>query len=159
MVLPRSYTRTYFLKHTSGFNSRVNGLQNNSLGNKQQWSRVGKGNWQEEMEKIPERELLIDVQSPSTCPYLAEKENLNNYHWSLGTHSARHQAMDLIKISPFNPHCSPWRCFPGGSGIKNSPANAGGSVPGMGRTPGGGNGNPLQYSCLENSIDRGALGP
>ena len=34
----------------------------------------------EEMEKIPERELLMDIQSPSTCPYLAEKENLNNYH-------------------------------------------------------------------------------
>ena len=45
--------------------------------------------------------------------------------------------------------------------IKNLPANAGeirdaGSVPGLGRSPGEGNGNPLQYSCLENSIDRGA---
>ena len=43
---------------------------------------------------------------------------------------------------------------------KNLPANAGdvrdmGSVPGLGRSPGGGNGNPLQYSCLENSMDRG----
>ena len=43
---------------------------------------------------------------------------------------------------------------------KNPPANAGdtrdmGSVPGSGRSPGGGNGNPLQYSCLENSMDRG----
>ena len=47
--------------------------------------------------------------------------------------------------------------FPGGSLIKNLPANAGdlGSIPGLGRSPGGGNGNPLQYSCLENSIDRG----
>ena len=32
----------------------------------------------------------------------------------------------------------------------------GGSIPGWGRSPGGGNGNPLQYSCLENSMDRGA---
>ena len=42
--------------------------------------------------------------------------------------------------------------------IKNPPANAGdaGSVPGSGRFPGGGNGNPLQYSCLENPMDRGA---
>ena len=42
--------------------------------------------------------------------------------------------------------------FPGGSVVKNPPANAGveGSVPGSGRSPGGGNGNPLQYSCLEN---------
>ena len=42
--------------------------------------------------------------------------------------------------------------------IKNPPANSGdpGSVPGLGRPPGEGNGYPLQYSCLENSIDRGA---
>ena len=41
---------------------------------------------------------------------------------------------------------------------KNLPANAGdaGSIPGLGRPPGEGNGNPLQYSCLENSMDRGA---
>ena len=48
--------------------------------------------------------------------------------------------------------------FPGRSVVKNSPANAGdvGSVPGSGRSPGVGNGNPHQYSCLENSKDRGA---
>ena len=45
--------------------------------------------------------------------------------------------------------------------VKNSPANAGdvrdaGSIPGLGRSPREGNGNPLQYSCLKNSIDRGA---
>ena len=42
--------------------------------------------------------------------------------------------------------------FPGGSLVKNSPANAGdvGLIPGSGRSPGEGNGNPLQYSCLEN---------
>ena len=47
---------------------------------------------------------------------------------------------------------------PGGSVVKNSPANAGylGSVPGSGTSPGGGNGNLLQYSCLENPMDRGA---
>ena len=40
---------------------------------------------------------------------------------------------------------------------KNPPANADvGSIPGSGRSPGEGNGNPLQYSCLENPIDRGA---
>ena len=43
--------------------------------------------------------------------------------------------------------------------VKNPPANAGdvrklGSIPGSGRSPGGGNGNPLQYSCLENTTDR-----
>ena len=42
--------------------------------------------------------------------------------------------------------------------VKNPPADAGdlGSTPVSGRCPGGGNGNPLQYSCLENPIDRGA---
>ena len=46
--------------------------------------------------------------------------------------------------------------------VKNLPANAGdirdvGSIPGWGRSPGGGHGNPLQYSCLENPMDRGIL--
>ena len=45
--------------------------------------------------------------------------------------------------------------------VKKAPANAGdirdiGSIPWLGRSPGGGNGNPLQYSCLENPMDRGA---
>ena len=39
--------------------------------------------------------------------------------------------------------------------VKNQPANAD-SVPGLGRSPGGGNGSPFQYSCLENSMGRGA---
>ena len=48
--------------------------------------------------------------------------------------------------------------FPGGSEDKASAYNAGdpGSIPGLGRSPGEGNGNPLQYSCLENPMDRGA---
>ena len=48
-------------------------------------------------------------------------------------------------------------CFPGGSVGKSSACSAGdpGSVPGSGRSPGEENGNPLQYSCLENSMDRG----
>ena len=45
--------------------------------------------------------------------------------------------------------------FPGGSEIKASASNAGdpGSIPGLGRSPAEGNGNPLQYSCLENPMD------
>ena len=51
--------------------------------------------------------------------------------------------------------------LPGGSVVKNLPANAGdtgeaGSSPGLGRSPGGGNGNTLQYSCLDNLMNRGA---
>ena len=50
--------------------------------------------------------------------------------------------------------------FCGGSAVKNPPASAGatgdgGSIPGSGRSPGGGHDNPLQCSCLENPMDRG----
>ena len=49
-------------------------------------------------------------------------------------------------------------CFPGGSENEESGYNAGdlGLIPRLGRSPGKRNGNPLQYSCLENSMDRGA---
>ena len=48
-----------------------------------------------------------------------------------------------------------------GTVVKSLPANVvdtgdAGSIPGLGRSPGVGNGSPLQYSCLENSVDRGA---
>ena len=51
--------------------------------------------------------------------------------------------------------------FPGGSTGKNLPTNAGdirdsGSMSRLGRSPGGRNGNPIQYTCLENPMDRGA---
>ena len=60
--------------------------------------------------------------------------------------------------------CHPWikypviYDFPGGSDGKASAYNAGdlGWIPGSGRSPGEGNGNPLQYSCLENPMDGGA---
>ena len=47
--------------------------------------------------------------------------------------------------------------FPGSSVVKNLPVNAGdvGSIPGWGRSPGEGNGKPIQYSCLGNPMDRG----
>ena len=49
--------------------------------------------------------------------------------------------------------------FPGGSVVKNPPANVGdiGSIPGLGISPGGGNGNPFRYSCLENSHGQRSL--
>ena len=58
-------------------------------------------------------------------------------------------------------HSGWWQDFPGGWVVKNPPANAGdsrnmGSIPGLGRSPGAGNGNSLQCSCLENPMDRGA---
>ena len=65
----------------------------------------------------------------------------------LHTHTQRHI---LITISRWG--------FPGDSVVKNAPANAGnvGSLPGWGRSPGAGNGNPLQESCPGNPMDRGA---
>ena len=61
--------------------------------------------------------------------------------------------MGHISLTFFN-----WLDFPGGLDGKVSVYNAGdlGSVPGLGRSPGEGNGNPLQCSCLENAMDRGA---
>ena len=52
----------------------------------------------------------------------------------------------------------PPRGFPGGSVVKNLPINIGDvhSIPGLGKSPGEGNGNPLQYSCPGNPMDRGA---
>ena len=58
-----------------------------------------------------------------------------------------HLQLDNVKFS-----------FPGDSVVKNPPANAGdvGLIPGLGRSPGEGNGNPLQYSCMGNRMDKGA---
>ena len=55
-------------------------------------------------------------------------------------------------------YVSPSEGFSGGSGIKNPPANVGdaGSILVSGRSPGEGNGNPLEYSCLRNPMERGA---
>ena len=75
-------------------------------------------------------------------------------------------SVELFTEFPFSPiHAflhvcldisSAWS-FPGGSDGKASACNAGdpGLIPGLGRSPGEGNGNPLQYSCLENSMDGG----
>ena len=54
--------------------------------------------------------------------------------------------------------CRYYLGFPSGSVVKNLPAYAAdtGSIPGLGRSPGGGNGNPLQYSCLDDLRDTGA---
>ena len=63
----------------------------------------------------------------------------------------------ILKFVEFDFHMTSLD-FPGGSDRKESACSAGdlGSVPGWGRSPGEGNGTPLQYSCLENPMDRGA---
>ena len=99
---------------------------------------------------------------------------------SMGSHRVRHDWSDFAAaaatlLTSFNlsyllkrvvskhSHVGGWSfsinfSFPGGSDGKASACNAGGlgSIPGSGRSPGEGNGNPLQYSCLENSMDWGA---
>ena len=62
---------------------------------------------------------------------------------------------NVINLLVFSPKGLPRWCS-----VKNLPANAEdtrdvGSIPGLGRSPGGGHGNPLQYSCLENFMDKG----
>ena len=69
-----------------------------------------------------------------------------------------------LQVLPWNriqsPYVGIWD-FPGGTDCKEPTCQCGdvrvaGSIPGLGRSPGGGHGNPLQYSCLENPMDRGA---
>ena len=68
------------------------------------------------------------------------------------------QATMFTKGPQLTCRCPDHLGLPGGSAVKNPPANAGdmGLIPGLRRFPGGGNGNPLQYTCLENPMDRGA---
>ena len=64
----------------------------------------------------------------------------------------------MAKILSFQCRGPGFEGFPGGSEVKASAPNVGNldSIPGSGRSPGEGDGNPLQYSCLENPMDRGA---
>ena len=70
------------------------------------------------------------------------------------------KAFDKIQLSFIINTLDKMLSFPGGSDSKASVYNEGdlGSIPGSGRSPGEGNGNPLQYSCLENSMDRSLVG-
>ena len=63
--------------------------------------------------------------------------------------------MLLPSLEDFEHNLTIWEGFPSGSEGKTSARSAGdqGLIPGLGRSPGEGNGNPLQYSCLENSMD------
>ena len=89
------------------------------------------------------------------------REAFDGKHWWL----TQSPLEALVGLSPHSPRAllcwmlqlnkkTGWYtlCIPGGSDDKESTYNAGdlGSIPGLGRSPGGGHGNPLQYSCLEN---------
>ena len=83
-----------------------------------------------------------------------------NYSWPLNSTSLNYASL-LIHRFFFHKYYSTIRAFQVALVLKNLSASARdtrdtGSIPGLGRSPGEGNGNALQYSCLENSIDRGA---
>ena len=113
--------------------------------------------------RIPWTEEPIGY-SPWGCKELDTTERLSTQHtgeeegikFPLGRdqHYARHPYMVFYFK---HQNYSTMKGFPGGSVVKNLPDNAGdvGFIPGLGRSPGEGNGNPLQYSCLGNPMDRG----
>ena len=74
----------------------------------------------------------------------------------MSTVGLSHMAFIILRYASFTP--SLLRDFPGGSDGKASVYNVGdlGLIPGSGRSPGEGNGNPLQYYCLENPMERRA---
>ena len=86
------------------------------------------------------------------------------YNWNDLAHSHASTSLHMVWNVTENLILLHWVCFPtkqelhDGSVVKNLPANAGdsGSVPETGKYPEEGNGNPLQYPCLENAMDRGA---
>ena len=100
----------------------------------------------------------------TTTKFSRIKHPLMNISTSLHVQEIRRSEKDiaiLIKLdSAFSIWLPLWEVlgFLGGSAVENLPANAGDmrSIPGSGRSPGEGNGNPLQYSCLENPMDRRA---
>ena len=79
--------------------------------------------------------------------------------WQLQSMGSQRAGHDLVtKQQQLVLAYLPFKGFPGGSVGKEFACNVGdlGSIPGLGRSPAERNGNPLQYSCLENSKDRGA---
>ena len=100
---------------------------------------------------------MVNVKSNSSCFSLLPKFLIMHSH-CLGNTKKPLQMMRL----KLQPSYKSIRASQVGLVIKNPPANAGdlrdtGSIPWSGRSPGGGHGNPLSYSCLENLMERGAL--
>ena len=119
-------------------------------------------------EDISSREISLDTSTISWIHHTSE--NWNNFSkralWScepiskdiLETYYANSLVIGMRDVAWKEVEII-FRSFPGGSVVKNLPANAGdvGSIPGSGRSPGEGNGSPLQYSCLGNPMDRATL--
>ena len=91
------------------------------------------------------------------CNFYSHSHGLKTRKWqNWGSHPAAFYSRSVFPCT----HCPQLHNWggPGGSDDEESTCSAGdlASTPGSGRSPGGGRGNPLQYSCLENSMDRGA---
>ena len=97
-----------------------------------------------------------------TCKFTEKRKYFSELTCGhLGKRGVNFSCVELYKVSESKLlHPVPRQTFPGGSVVKNPPVNAGntrdvGSTSGSGRSPGGGNGNPLQYSCPGNPVDKG----
>ena len=122
------------------------------------------------MPSLPTTWLLITtilgpvmLASNSRCQFLCREAELlyKDVAWNTDLKQGYHVIyFDIMKENAIYHYAKTThiRGFPGGSVVKNLPANAGdmGSNPGLGWSLGEGYGNPLQYSCLENPMDRGA---
>ena len=107
---------------------------------------------QNHLVEISKNSIKNWINNPKTC-----KEAIKGLcMWILGDHLQKEffcrQPLPCVTLNPISQGKSG---FPGGSEVKASASNAEdlGSIPGSGRSPGEGNGNPLQYSCLENPMD------
>ena len=103
-----------------------------------------------------ERHLGPHCEGSSPCRYLTRLDQ----QLCRGMQGDQNLSLDLETLTSAirDTHINKCLGFPDGSEVKVSACNVGelGSIPGLGRFPGEGNGNPLQYSCLENPMDRGA---
>ena len=116
------------------------------------------------------QELVMDRESWSATVHGVSKSPTQLSSWACTLAPAFKNRMTIVSLPGVVLVCAtctsiitnttplPIWGFPGGSDSKASAYNVGvqGSIPGLGRSPGEGNGNPLQYSCLENSLDGGA---
>ena len=115
------------------------------------------------MSKMINHKVIILSQLENTVNIFLKKDRARTFYFNMGRNYWTYQIKNYnIEAGIFHyPHIyfiyDFKRGFPGGSVVKNPPVNAGdtGSIPGLGGYPGGGNGNSLQYSCLENPMDRG----
>ena len=101
-------------------------------------------------------EARSELRTPAFTPCgMGSDERVLNRGSSSLTH--KRITVTILRTATAYHCCYSHRGFPPGSAVKNLPANAGapGLIPGSGRCPGEGNGNPLQCSCLESPMDRG----